>query len=164
MKRIVLALLAVSAMACVSLPRPVSVGDRPNDALLLAGDWRGVFTSEDGLRGGTMTLVLAVNNDTARGEAILRPATSVGQTDATAPARADAGAILRSSMHFVSVSDGVVAGSVPPYFDAERLTVVQMTFVGRMRSWNVIEGTYVTLGANLQVEERGTWRVVRGYE
>lgn len=164
MKRIVLALIAVSAMACVSLPRPVSVADRPNDALLLAGDWRGVFSSENGLRGGTMTLALAVNNDTARGEAILRPATYVAQTEATAPVRADAGAILRSSMHFVSVSDGVVAGVVPPYFDAERLTVVQMTFVGKMRSWNVIEGTYVTLGANLQVEERGTWRVVRGYE
>ena len=163
MKRMVLALIAVSAIACVSLPRPVSVADRPTDALLLAGDWRGVFSSADGLRGGTMTLALAVKNDTARGEAILRPATNVA-TEATAPVRADAGAVLRSSMHFVSVRDGVIAGTAQPYFDAERLTVVQTTFIGRLRSWNVIEGTYLTLGANLQVEERGTWRVVRGYE
>jgi hypothetical protein len=65
-------------------------------------------------------------------------------------------------MKFVSVTDGVIAGVMPPYFDADRLTVVQMTLVGRMRSWNVIEGTYVTLGTNLSVQERGTWRVVRG--
>jgi hypothetical protein len=164
MKRIVLALVAVSAIACVSLPRPVSVVDRPTDALLLAGDWRGAFSSEDGRRGGSMTLALQVKNDTARGEAILTPVTYVAQTEATAPMRAEAGAALRSSMHFVSVTDGVVAGVVPPYFDTERLTVVQMTFVGKLRSWNVIEGTYVTLGANLRIEERGTWRVVRGEE
>jgi hypothetical protein len=36
-----------------------------------------------------------------------------------------------------------------------------MTFVGRLRSWDVLEGTYVTLGTGARVEERGTWRVVR---
>jgi hypothetical protein len=35
-------------------------------------------------------------------------------------------------------------------------------FVGQMRSWNVIEGTYVALGPSLRIEEVGTWRVVRG--
>ena len=56
----------------------------------------------------------------------------------------------------------MVAGVVPAFFDADRLTVVQMTFVGRLRSWDVLEGTYVTLSTGARVEERGTWRVVRG--
>ena len=165
MKRIVLTLAAVSALACVSLPRPLAVADRPVDALLLEGDWRGEFTSDDGQRGGSLTLALEVRNDTALGVAVLTPVTYVAaQTGASAPMRAEGREALRSSMKFVSVTDGVVAGVMPPYFDADRLTVMQMTFVGRMRSWNVIEGTYVAVGTNLSVQERGTWRVVRGTE
>lgn len=163
MRRIVLALLAVSAMACVSLPRPTSYLNRPTDALLLEGEWRGEFGSLDGQRGGSLTFALEVRNDTARGPAVLVPvAYLAAQTGASAPMRPEARSILRSPVQFVSVTDGVVTGVVPAFFDTERLTTVQMTFVGRMRSWNVIEGTYVTLGANLRIEELGTWRVVRG--
>jgi hypothetical protein len=163
MRRIVTALLAASAMACVSLPRPVSVTNRPTDALLLEGEWRGEFSSEDGQRGGSITFALQVRNDTARGPAVLVPVVYVAaEAGASAPMRAETRLILRLPMQFVSVTDGVVAGVVPAFFDADRLAVVQMTFVGRMRSWNVIEGTYVTLGTNLRVEERGSWRVVRG--
>jgi hypothetical protein len=163
MRRIVLALLAVSAMACVSLPRPTSYLNRPTDALLLEGEWRGEFGSLDGQRGGSMMFALEVRNDTARGPAVLAPVVYVAaQAGASAPMRAEARAVLRSPVQFVSVTDGVVTGVVPAFFDTERMTMVQMTFVGRMRSWNVIEGTYVTLGPNLRIEELGTWRVVRG--
>lgn len=163
MKRIVLTLLALSAMACVSLPRPVSVANRPTDALLLEGGWSGEFSSDDGVRGGSLTFALQVRDDTARGPATLRPVTYVAaQAGASVPMRAEAGTTVNSSMYFVTVTDGVVAGVMPSFFDADRLAVVQMTFVGRMRSWNVIEGTYVTLGTNLRVHERGRWRVVRG--
>lgn len=162
MKRMVLTLLAVAAMACVSLPRPGSVALRPTDALLLEGEWSGEFSSDDGVRSGSITLELQVRDDTARGQAILRPVTHVAaQAGASVPMRAAAGTAVRSSMYFVSVTDGVVAGVLPAFFDADRLTVVQMTFVGRMRSWNVIEGTYVTLGTSARVQERGAWRVMR---
>jgi hypothetical protein len=159
MRRIFSALLAVSAMACVSLPRPTSFANRPMDALLLEGGWSGQFNSGDGQRWGSIAFVLNVRNDTASGPAELRPVAFV-QTG-SAPARAEARAALRSPMRFVAVTDGVVAGVVPAFFDVDRMGMVQMTFIGRMRSWNVIEGTYVTLGTNLRVEERGTWRVVR---
>jgi hypothetical protein len=163
MKRIVLTLVALSAIACVSLPRPVSLADRPTDALLLEGDWSGAFSSENGLRGGSLAFALQVRNDTASGDVVMTPVAYVAaQAGASAPMRAEARAAVLSSLKFVSVADGVVAGVMPPYFDTDRLTVVQMTLVGRMRSWNVIEGTYVTLGTNLHVQERGTWRVVRG--
>ena len=163
MKSLVLTLVAVSAMACVSLPRPVSVANRPTDALLLEGPWRGEFTSDDGLRSGGITLALQVRDDTARGEAILTPVAYVAaQAGASAPMRAEGRAAVRSSMQFVSVTDGVVAGVMPAFFDVDRLTMVQMIFVGRMRSWNVLEGTYVALSTNLRVQERGSWRVVRG--
>ena len=159
MKRIFSAFLAVSAMACVSLPRPTSVANRPMDALLLEGEWSGQFNSEDGQRGGNLAFVLNVRNDTASGPAVLGP---VAFTQAgSAPVRAEARAALRSPMRFVTVTDGVVAGVMPAFFDVDRMGMVQMTFVGRMRSWNVIEGTYVTIGTNLRIEERGSWRVVR---
>ena len=163
MRRIVLALLATSAMACVSLPRPTSYMNRSTDALLLEGEWRGDFASLDGQRGGSMMFALEVRDDTARGPAVLAPVAYIAaQAGASAPMRAEARSILRSPVQFVSVTDGVVTGVVPAFFDTERMTMVQMTFVGRMRSWNVIEGTYFTLGPNLRVEELGTWRVVRG--
>lgn len=163
MNRIVLMLLTISAMACVSLPRPISVANRPTDALLLEGEWSGEFSSDDGVRGGSLTLALQVRDDTARGPAILKPVTySAARAGASVPMRAEEGTTVNSPMYFVSVTDGVVAGVIPSFFDADRLAVIQMTFVGRLRSWNVIEGTYVTLGTNLRVQERGTWRVVRG--
>jgi hypothetical protein len=162
MKRIALTLLAVSAMACVSLPRPVSVANRPTDALLLEGEWSGEFSSDDGVRSGSIAFGLQVRDDTARGPGILRPVIHVAaQAGASVPTRAEAGTAIRSSMYFVSVTDGVVAGVMPTFFDVDRLAVVQMTFVGRLRSWNIIEGTYVTLGTNLRVQERGSWRVLR---
>ena len=162
MRNIVLVLAATTALACVTLPRPVSMANRATDVLLLEGDWRGEFTSDDGQRGGTIAFVLAVNNDSARGPAVLKPVAYVSTSaGASAPIRTEARSTVNAPMRFVSVTDGVVAGTMPAFFDADRLTIVQMTFVGRMRSWNVIEGTYVTLGTSARVEERGTWRVMR---
>ena len=162
MRRIFLSLAALSTVACVALPRPISVAHRPTDVLMLGGEWRGEFTSEDGLRGGTIAFNLEVDQDTARGPAILRPVAYLpALTGASAPMRTEARTTVESPMHFVSVTDGVVAGVMPAFFDADRLTVVQMAFVGRMRSWDVLEGTYVTLGTSARVEERGTWRVLR---
>jgi hypothetical protein len=162
MRKIVLALTAMSTLACVTLPRPASIANRPTDVLLLEGEWRGEFTSDDGQRGGTIAFQLAVNNDSARGPAVLKPVAYVSTpAGASAPVRTEARATVNTPMRFVSVTDGVVAGTMPAFFDADRLTIVQMTFVGRMRSWNIIEGTYVTLGTGARVEERGTWRVMR---
>lgn len=162
MKGILLSLVAISTLACVTLPRPIPVADRPTDVLMLGGEWRGDFTSEDGQRGGTIAFILEVNNDTAQGSALLKPVAYLpALAGASAPMRTEARTIVESPMHFVSVTDGVVAGVVPAFFDADRLTVVQMTFVGRLRSWDVLEGTYVTLSTGARVEERGTWRVVR---
>ena len=163
MRRILLSLVAMSTLACATLPRPIPVANGPTDVLMLGGPWRGDFTSEDGQRGGTIAFVLEVSNDTARGPAVLRPVAYVpAPAGASAPMRMEARTIVESPVHFVSVRDGVVAGVVPAFFDADRLTVVQMTFVGRMRSWDILEGTYVTLATGARVEERGTWRVVRG--
>ena len=162
MRKIFLSLVAMSTLACVTLPRPISVALRPTDVHMLGGEWGGDFTSEDGQRGGTIAFVLEVNHDTARGPAVLEPVAYLpALAGASAPMRTEARAIVESPMHFVSVTDGIVAGVVPAFFDADRLTIVQMTFVGRMRSWDVLEGTYVTLGTSARVEERGTWRVVR---
>ncbi len=162
MRRILLSLVAMSTLACVTLPRPIPVAHRPTDVLMLGGEWRGNYTSEDGQRGGTIAFVLEVNNDTARGRAVLEPVAYLPTLGgASAPMRTEARTTVESPMHFVSVTDGIVAGVVPAFFDADRLTVVHMMFVGRMRSWDVLEGTYVTLGTSARVEERGTWRVVR---
>lgn len=163
MRSMAITLLAASAMACVALPPSMSYTNRPTDAVLLGGDWRGDFSSEDGQRSGSIVLTLAVKNDTARGQALLMPVVYVAaEAGASVPMRAETSPIIQSSMHFVSVTDGVVTGVTPVFFDAARLTMVQMTFVGRLRSWNLIEGTYVALGPNLRIEERGIWRVVRG--
>lgn len=163
MRRIALTLLATSAVACVSLPPQTPYVSGPTDAFLLEGQWQGDFGTLDGQRGGSMTLALEVRNDTARGPVVLAPVVYVAaEAGASAPMRAEARSVLRSPIQFVSVTDGVVTGVVPAFFDTERLVTVQMTFIGRMRSWNVIEGTYISLGPDLRIEELGTWRVVRG--
>jgi hypothetical protein len=162
MRRLVVMFLATSLMACVSLPRPSSFTTGPTDVLLLDGEWRGDFSSIDGLRAGSMMFTLTVRDDTARGPAVFAPVVYVAAPEgASVPMRAEARAVRHAAMRFVSVTDGVVTGVIPAYFDTERMTPVQTTFVGRLRGWNVIEGTYVALGPSLRVEEVGTWRVTR---
>ena len=164
MRTFLSAIVAVSVAACVSLPRGTPVANGPTDAVLLEGEWSGEFTSDDGRRGGGIAFALDVKNDTAVGRAVLRPVVYLAEADASVPSRTETRPELRMPMYFVSTSESVVTGVMPAYFDVERMGVVQTTFVGQMRSWNVIEGTYFTLGPNLRIEEQGTWRVVRGTE
>ena len=165
MRTFLSAIVAVSVAACVSLPREAPVASGPTDAVLLEGEWSGEFNSEDGRRGGGIAFALDVKNDTAVGRAVLRPVVYLAaEAGASVPSRTETRPELRMPMYFVSTAESVVTGVMPAYFDVERMGVVQTTFVGQMRSWNVIEGTYFTLGPNLRIEERGTWRVVRGTE
>jgi hypothetical protein len=160
MMRVGLALTAAFALACVSLPDPDLTTARPTDAILLDGEWIGDFTSIDGTVGGTLELRLGVSNDSARGQAVIAPVV-YPEVGVSAPARPQTRPSRRSLVSFVSVTDGVVTGTLPPYFDPDVGGVVQMTLVGRLRSWNVIEGSFVVLGTNLTVVQAGTWRVVR---
>ena len=160
MMRVGLALTAALVVACVSLPDPVEITTRPTDVILLDGEWRGDFTSIDATAGGTLELTLGVRNDSARGQAVITPVV-YPEVGVSAPARPQARPTRRAPVSFVSVTDGIVTGTLPPYFDADVGGIVQMTLIGRLRSWNVIEGSFVVLGTNLTVVQAGTWRVVR---
>jgi hypothetical protein len=162
MKTITTALLATVAMACVTPPMPDLPNTQPSDAILLDGQWRGEFRSDDGQRFGDMSFSLQVRNDTARGDVLLLPMeyTPV-PAGVSVPLRAEARAPVDAAANFVSVREGVFVGTMPSYFDSRRLTTVQLTFFGRLTRWDVMEGTYVVLGPS-RVEERGTWRVIRG--
>jgi hypothetical protein len=160
MMRIAVAGSALLTMACASLPDPAVITSRPTDVILMDGEWRGDFISIDGAAGGTLELTLAVHNDSARGRAVLAPVV-YPEIDVSAPARAQPRPTRRALVSFVAVTNGVMTGTLPPYFDADLGGVVQMTLVGRLRSWNLIEGSFVVLGSNLTVVQAGTWRVVR---
>jgi hypothetical protein len=133
---------------------------RSTDVILMDGEWTGDFTTIDGTVGGTLELRLGVSNDSARGQAVIAPVV-YPEVEVSAPTRPQMRAARRSLVSFVSVTDGVMTGTLPPYFDADLGGIVQMTLVGRLRSWNVIEGSFVVLGTNLTVVQAGTWRVVR---
>ena len=160
MMRVGLALTAALALACVSLPDPVDMTSRPTDVILLDGEWSGDFTSIDGTAGGTLELTLGVRNDSARGRAVIAPVV-YPDVGVSAPTRPQERPTRRTLVSFVSTTDGVVTGTLPPYFDTDVGGIVQMTLIGRLRSWNVIEGSFVVLGTNLTVVQAGTWRVVR---
>ena len=161
MMRVGLALTAALALACVSLPDPVELSRQPTDVILLDGQWSGDFMSIDGTAGGTLELTLGVRNDSARGQAVLAPIV-YPEVGGSAPARPQERPMRRTLVSFMGATNGVVTGTLPPYFDADLGGIVQMMLVGRLRSWNVIEGSFVVLGANLTVVQAGTWRVVRG--
>lgn len=160
MMRVGLALTAALAFACVSLPDPVELTSRPTDVILMDGAWKGDFTSIDGTTGGTLELTLGVRNDSARGQAVIAPVV-YPEVGVSAPARPQERPTRRTLVSFVSITNGVVTGTLPPYFDTDVGGIVQMTLIGRLRSWNVIEGSFVVLGTNLSVVQAGTWRVVR---
>jgi hypothetical protein len=161
MMRVGLVLTAALTVACVSLPDPAELTRRPTDVILLDGEWSGDFASIDGTSRGTLELTLGVRDDIARGQAVIAPMT-YPDVGVSAPARPQERPTRRTLVSFVSITDGVVTGTLPPYFDADIGGLVQMTLVGRLRSWNVIEGSFVVLGPSLTVVQAGTWRVVRG--
>jgi hypothetical protein len=166
-------LLAASAMlaalltaACVSLS-PVRMDATPGDYEMLAGEWRGEYSSAALGRRGAIEFKLVAGENKASGDVIMVPQTS-GRSyeqrynrDGTQTYYGDG----RSDSHiltifFVRAFSGAIEGMLDRYWDPDRncnaMTVFRGTLTGR-----TIAGTFRTTWECGAGEATGEWKVTR---
>lgn len=166
-RAIVVLLTAAAALATTAL---VSCGPRqapetpiyasPADLTLLAGDWKGEYSSREGRR-GYVGFRLEPGENRARGEVVIYP-------EVVASRDGDGTYEERTSrlpdptyvpVEFVWTERGHVQGRLEPYRDPELGITLDTGFRGRWRG-ELIEGDFESRDGG-RVVRTGWWRVVR---
>ena len=157
--RLPLLVCALAACASVSAKTPVTGNAAAIDQL--AGNWEGLYTSDETGRSGTIAFRLRAGSDTAEGDVVMTPREAM---DAASPSVHQSRVTSASevlTIRFVFVSDGEVQGVLNPYRDPDCRCTLTTTFRGMLRG-NAIEGSFVSEGDGVHhTPTRGRWRVER---
>lgn len=150
MIRTAITLTALAALTltlgCAGSARQVQVQGADGALVQLAGEWSGDYKGIDSGRNGVIKFDLGVGRHTAEGEVLM-------YTENQLEPRA-----LR--IKFVKVDDGRISGRIAPYVDPQCACEVETEFLGDVRG-DVIDGTFVTKIAALNLEQTGMWSVTR---
>ena len=157
-------LLAV-ASSCTSQQQALpgfEVTARNFDVGPLVGEWKGEFFNVDQRRQGTIAFTLASREEKAVGEIVLMPTNAAGDTASTRSQSSDAsGAKQVLQISFIRIEGNNVVGRIDPYVNQSCNCRVTSTFRGLLQG-NVIEGTYIVVGAeDPTVRLGGNWKVTR---
>lgn len=157
-----LPLLVCALAACASVPAKTPVTGNAAAIDQLAGDWEGLYTSDETGRSGTIAFRLRAGSDTAEGDVVMTsPETMDVATSGAHQSRVSSTASEVLTIRFVFVSDGEVRGVLNPYRDPDCRCTLTTTFRGMVRG-NVIEGSFISEGNGMHhLPARGRWRVVR---
>jgi hypothetical protein len=159
-------LVALLTAACASMP-PVRIDATPADYEMLAGEWRGEYSSAALGRGGTIEFKLIAGENKAYGDVIMVPQTS-GRPyepryngDGTQTYYGDGRTDARQlKIFFVRAFSGAIEGMLDKYWDPDRrcnaMTVFRGTLAGR-----TIAGTFSTTWECGAGEATGEWKVTR---
>ena len=138
------------------------VTSRNFDVSPLVGQWKGDFHNVELGRQGTIAFTLSSREEKAVGEIVLMPTNAAGDTATTSSQRGDArGARQVLQISFIRLEGDAVVGRIEPYVNQSCNCRVTSTFRGALQG-NVIEGTYIVLGADdPSVRFNGNWKVTR---
>jgi hypothetical protein len=135
------------------------VSARNFDVSPLVGEWKGTFINPEMHRQGTIVFTLAGRDEKAIGEIVLLPTSPTGDTARAPVVPAQPQQVLQIS--FIRLEGDNVVGRVEPYQSTACNCRVTSTFRGALTG-NVIEGTYIVLGADdPSVRFGGNWKVTR---
>jgi hypothetical protein len=153
--------LTLTAACAAPAPEPVFVSGTPEDLAALAGEWVGEYSSGATGRRGSIRLTLEADGPAAFGDVVMYPADA---TEPLTPANREMGAEPKVpellAIRFVSVSGGLVSGTLEPYRDPQCGCILSTTFTGRIAG-DTVEGTFVSHGGPVHLVVEGRWRVVR---
>ena len=163
---IAMIVLTASAAACGWRRTPVPVVSETDSVRALVGTWSGLYNSPETGRSGSIMFELASNKDTAYGDVLMVPKTSVIPP---VPSEHPGMPITQAqrpgeplTIRFVRVNGGSVTGVLDPYNDPDCGCRVVTTFAGRFTDSNTIEGTYSTNGISIGHQpSAGQWKVTR---
>jgi len=159
-------LVALLTAACASMP-PVRMDATPGDYEMLAGEWRGEYSSAALGRRGAIEFKLVAGENKASGDVIMIPQTS-GRPyeqryngDGTQTYYGDGrGDSHMLTIFFVRAFSGAIEGMLDRYWDPDRkcnaMTVFRGTLTGK-----TISGTFTTTWECGAGEATGEWKVTR---
>jgi hypothetical protein len=163
---IVLGVLTVAALAlrCSLALRPVAFAGTPANWEVLAGEWRGDYSTNAYDRHGTIAFKLVAGTGHASGEVLMisdrhgwpyvwippRPGTPSWSEPRTE--------LL--TIRFVRADRGMIGGTMDPYWDPDRRCRATASFLGSVDG-NVIKGTFTSTCENDFRILSGRWRVER---
>lgn len=156
--------LGVLSISCGSRQAPeMPIYASPIDLTLLAGEWKGEYSSHEGRR-GYIGFRLEPGEDTARGEVVIYPEVVSRRTGDGGDPYADRAMERQPDptyvpVEFVWTERGQVQGMLKPYRDPELGTTLATGFRGQWRG-ELIEGDFESRDGG-RVVRTGWWRVVR---
>lgn len=162
---VALAGVVVVAVGCASAIPPVRIYGDQRELGALVGRWSGEYVGDRiGTRRGSVFFELLRGDDHAHGDVTMIPEGGdepyTRHEPGAVPVGVDQQTARFLSIRFVEVGDGIVSGTLDPYWDPDRRTQASSTFRGRITD-NVIEGTYVTTYRSGDPEVTGRWSVHR---
>ena len=163
MKPLAAVMLVTLVAGCRYRPDPVPLHGSPAELVRLAGQWVGEYQGIDSRRSGSITFTITARGDSAFGDVLMVPRGSevpIFPEDRGVAHEAHERSPELLHIEFVAVAGGRVAGTLEPYLAPDCSCVVRTTFTGAVAG-EAISGTFLTLGA-AGLEQRGTWRVIRG--
>lgn len=159
------AAISLGGSACAYNPRPVQMDASRADWEILAGNWRGGYTTTSPGRGGFIDFRLSAGDEQAFGDVLMIA------EDARVPYRpyppgdprlgpTDAPYTQLLTIRFVRVEHGLISGTMAPYWDPDRSCQASAIFLGDVKG-RVIEGTFTSICEDGVRQLRGRWRVTR---
>jgi hypothetical protein len=155
---------ALLTTACASMP-PVRMEATTADYEMLAGEWRGDYTSPALGRRGSIEFKLVAGENKAFGDVVMVPQGSgrpyEPQTTLEHPYQDQRTATSQVlTIFFVRASGGVITGTLDPYWDPDRNCNASTFFRGQLFD-RTITGTFNTTWDCGAGQATGEWKVTR---
>lgn len=154
--------LPILLLALAACTNPGTVVPVIGDSRSLAGEWQGIYSSEETGRTGSIVFTLKAGSDSAFGDVIMVPTAN----EVVPPGRY---AVEGTHFHrlprvitisFVRCEDGEVTGRLNVYPDPDTQERVSTTFTGHLTG-NTLQGTFVSLFEASGHRAGGKWEVTR---
>jgi hypothetical protein len=159
---LVLGVLATAACQKERALIPIVAEQQQRDALV--GEWHGEYESPSTKRAGSIVFFLVAGEDHAHGDVLMIPSGS-SEPYGRSPGSAERVAARRGpellTIRFVHVENGLISGSLDPYWDPDCECEVQTSFEGELRGDRII-GTVTALSGRPGAGRwTGWWEVHR---
>lgn len=157
--------LSLTSAACAFNPAPVQLDASRADWEILAGQWRGTYTTTPQGRNGVIEFKLSAGDEQAFGDVLMiaerekTPYRPYPPGDSRlGPANAPYTQLL--AIRFVRAEHGRISGTMAPYWDPDRKCQATAVFLGEVKG-RTIEGTFTSLCDDGVRRLQGRWQVTR---
>jgi hypothetical protein len=157
--------MTIGAAGCAGNPPPVPVFASRADWEILAGRWRGSYTSSTPNRRGVIDFTLSAGDEQAFGDVVMMAEGTRVPYRPYPPgdprlARIDAAYTQVLTIKFVRAEQGQITGTIASYWDPDRDCQATATFVGTAQA-HAIEGAFTSACEDGVRQLHGTWEVTR---